>query len=175
MRDTIEPRTQYDNWRERHAEALRRLQSEQAARVAAAEQDRARSEELCRQAVGESMRRVAQMQEQEQEQDVVRVQYILDESSSNLNWLQKERDREDRELSGVELRTAQEVNNTGDMLEAARRNEASISQQLDSQSTKYVSDRLKLLKELDELRQRSVLEEAESNSTIQQTTKEFSY
>ena len=59
MRDTIEPRTQYDNWRERHAEALRRLQSEQAARVAAAEQDRARSEELYRQALGESMRKVA--------------------------------------------------------------------------------------------------------------------
>ena len=59
-------------------------------------------------------------------------------------------------------------------MEAARL-EAIISQQLDSQSTKYESDRLKLLKELDELKQRSVLEEAESNSKIQQTTKEFSY
>ena len=61
-----------------------------------------------------------------------------------------------------------------DVLEAARRNEAIISQQLDSQSTKYVSDRLKLLKELDELKQRNVLEEAESDSKIQQTAKEFS-
>ena len=116
MRDTIEPRTQYDNWRERHAEALRRPQSEQAARVAAAEQNRARSEGLYRQAVGESMRKAAQKQEQlkAQEQNVARVRYFLDESSSNLNWLQKERDREDRELSGVKLQTAQEVQNTGD-------------------------------------------------------------
>ena len=51
-----------------------------------------------------------------QEQNVARVRYFLDESSSNLNWLQKERDREDRELSGVKLQTAQEVKNTGDML-----------------------------------------------------------
>ena len=84
-----------------------------------------------------------------------------------VNWLQKERDREDRELSGVKLQAAQEVQTTGDGCVGGRATQRGHH----LPAARFAE----LLKELDEFRPRSVLEEAESNSTIQQTTKEFSY
>jgi len=142
--------SQYEQWRDAHMVSLRQLQDDGHSKHSTTEKER----DSCRHELAEAARELsdARGRLEANEQEVLRVRYLLNESQSNVSFVKKEREREDHEHAETNEKLREEAMQVSGALEAAMRNEVALTQQLEAATGRYQQERMKAQRELEELK-----------------------
>jgi len=144
-------RNDFERERDSGGETLRRMHDESRSKVAGAERERLRLEEICRSDIGQAGQAYAQWHRKQEvlERDLTRVHALFAESESNLTWVLQERDHEDRE-TGLSARLIEdEVRTLTAALELAQRDEKTLTQQIDAQRQRNEEERRQMQRNLE--------------------------
>jgi hypothetical protein len=136
--------------RDSSADSLKRLHDESRSKLAGAERERSRIEELCRMDMSQANQTIAQLQRRAEvlERDVIRVRALLAESESNLAWVRQEHGHEEREASLAGRKLEDEVRTLAGTLELSRRDDVSLTQQMETQRKRTDDERKQLQRTL---------------------------
>merc|ERR1711920_523712 len=129
----------------------KRMNDESRSKLAGAELERVRLQETSRYDITRGSQVVAQQQRRIEtlERDVARVKTLLIESEQNLNWMRGEIDYDGHDGVLALQQLEDEVRATTTTLELARRDEAVISQQAETQRLRNEQERIQLQKRLE--------------------------
>merc|ERR1712151_1441153 len=112
---------------------LKRVHDESRKKLAVVEKQRVRMQETSRADLSQANQAVAQLQQHVKslENDVARVNALLNESESNNNWVRQELGSQDRDTVVVLRQLEEDVRKTTHSLELAHREDSSLTQQIE--------------------------------------------
>mmetsp|Transcript_134918 Transcript_134918/g.248028 ORF Transcript_134918/g.248028 Transcript_134918/m.248028 type:complete len:881 (-) Transcript_134918:106-2748(-) len=144
-------RSQFQQQHDSLSNQIRRVHDESRNKLAGAERQRAVIEETCRTEIQKESQAIMMWQRKIEllERELTRARNMLAESESNHSWVMQERNQEERESV---LRTRQvedDVRMLASQLDAARRDDTSLSQQVAQQTNRNEQDRVQLRRSLD--------------------------
>eukprot|EP00746_Dinoflagellata_sp_MGD_P154766 gnl/MRDRNA2_/MRDRNA2_85020_c0_seq1.p1 gnl/MRDRNA2_/MRDRNA2_85020_c0~~gnl/MRDRNA2_/MRDRNA2_85020_c0_seq1.p1 ORF type:complete len:951 (-),score=256.80 gnl/MRDRNA2_/MRDRNA2_85020_c0_seq1:111-2963(-) len=171
----MESKEQYERWRDAHVASLKQVQDESAGRMQSMEKEKVRIEDKYRTDLAEAHKQLTSQQKRVDalEHDLSRVRYLLSESQANLNWVKSEKEREEREVSVGKQQMAEEVKQITTALEGALRNEVTLTQQLESTTSRYDQDRARMSKEVEDLKSSSAQQVADAEARATRLKQEY--
>jgi hypothetical protein len=142
-RSSEQARSGFQHERDSTAGMLKRVQDQSRSKLAGAERERARIEGTCRIELSQAGQATAQLQRKAEglERDLSRMQALLTESELNLTWMRQEIGREEREAALSNRQMEEEVRALMSNLEIVRRDEKSLTQQLETQRQRSDGER----------------------------------
>lgn len=163
--------SQYEQWRDAHMVSLRQLQDTSQAKHGTTEKER----DSCREELAEASRELFDMRArvESNEQEVLRVRYLLNESQSNVNFVKQEREREEHNYSEKSGHLREEAMQMSGALEAAMRNEVALAQQLEAATTRYQQECLKAQMELEEIKDAENKQAVEAERRVERLRAEY--
>eukprot|EP00927_Polykrikos_kofoidii_P059832 TRINITY_DN54957_c0_g1_i1.p1 TRINITY_DN54957_c0_g1~~TRINITY_DN54957_c0_g1_i1.p1 ORF type:complete len:853 (-),score=230.84 TRINITY_DN54957_c0_g1_i1:50-2584(-) len=136
---------------------LRRVHDENRSKVVGAERERSRVQDLTRTELMQASQHVAQQQQQVKvlEHDINRVRSLLAESESNAQWVRQEHDHGHHSTHITLRQLEDDARAVINSFEQARREEASLQQQIEAQRNRNEHDRLQWRTMLDDMARQS--------------------
>jgi len=161
--------------REANAAMLSRAQDENRAKLEVVGREKARVEETCKSDMASRRDTLNQQQRQVDmlEHHLARVRSLLQESEANLSWVHQEFEREDHEASNAVRQLTEATRSLQAALDKSIRDETSLSRRIGDATQSIEDERKRLLKELDEVRHSTAVEQAELESRVQRAKSEL--
>lgn len=159
-----ESQEQYEKWRASHMDSLRQTQDENSSRVLELE----RQKDACKTQVDEMTQKLETTKAQLgiSEEGLARLRSELAESLTSAQVAKQECDQQKHEISGVNQRWSDELNQASTALAAALRNEAELTQRLHDETSRHQQERQGLENDLQQARRSAEMQDLEKEHRI---------
>lgn len=169
-----EGRENAQKWRDSHSSTLRQVQDEHNLKLSDLEREKARVEEkhAAEAAHAAKVSDTQKSQADSLEGDLKRVQHLLAESASNMQWVRREREREESQRQLQREQLEEEVRQANEAFAAVGSNEAALTEQYERALRQRSDDGGRLKREIGDLRQSRERAKSETDMRLEKEKKE---